>query len=119
MPTVKVRRSGQLPIPAFIRRELHLEEDASLTVVKVGDVLLLTPRKLIGDAVAKRAAGAMKQAGLKWTICWRTSKNSGNGTTGNGMERKRWRGRLTAAVQPRGSAPCRLAHAAVEGMTIG
>ena len=65
MPTVKVWGRGQLTIPASIRKELHLEEDASLTVVKVGDVLLLTPRKLIGDAIAKRAARAMKQAGLK------------------------------------------------------
>ncbi|WP_447600466.1 AbrB/MazE/SpoVT family DNA-binding domain-containing protein [Nitrospira sp. Nam80] len=65
MPTVKVWGRGQLTIPASIRKELNLEEDASLTVVKVGDVLLLTPRKLIGDAIAKKAARAMKQAGLK------------------------------------------------------
>lgn len=65
MPTVKVWGRGQLTIPASIRKELHLEEDASLTVVKVGDVLLLTPRKLIGDTIAKKAARAMKQAGLK------------------------------------------------------
>jgi AbrB family looped-hinge helix DNA binding protein len=51
VPTVKVWGRGQLTIPASIRKELHLEEDASLTVVKVGDVLLLTPRKLIGDAL--------------------------------------------------------------------
>jgi AbrB family looped-hinge helix DNA binding protein len=65
MPTVKVWGRGQLTIPASIRRELHLEEDASLTVVKVGDVLLLTPRKLIGDVIAKKATRAMKQAGLR------------------------------------------------------
>ena len=65
MPTVKVWGRGQLTIPASIRKELHLEEDAWLTVVKVGDVLLLTPQKLIGDAIAKKAARAMKQAGLK------------------------------------------------------
>ncbi|MGH7232446.1 MAG: AbrB/MazE/SpoVT family DNA-binding domain-containing protein [Nitrospiraceae bacterium] len=65
MPTVKVWGRGQLTIPASIRKELHLEEDASLTVVKVGDVLLLTPRKLIGDTIAKKAARAMKQVGLK------------------------------------------------------
>jgi AbrB family looped-hinge helix DNA binding protein len=65
MATVKVWGRGQLTIPASIRKELRLEEDASLTVVKVGDVLLLTPRKLIGDAIAKKTARAMKQAGLK------------------------------------------------------
>lgn len=57
MPTVKVWGRGQLTIPASIRKELHLEEDVSLTVVKVGEVLLLTPRKLIGDAIAKKPRG--------------------------------------------------------------
>jgi len=65
VPTVKVWGRGQLTIPASIRKELRLEEDASLTVVKVGNVLLLTLHKLIGDAIAKKAARAMKQAGLK------------------------------------------------------
>ncbi|MEK6801751.1 MAG: AbrB/MazE/SpoVT family DNA-binding domain-containing protein [Nitrospirota bacterium] len=65
MPTVKVWGRGQLTIPASIRKELRLEEDVSLTVVKVGEVLLLTPRPLIGDAVAKKVARAMKKTGLK------------------------------------------------------
>lgn len=65
MPTVKVWGRGQLTIPASLRRDLRIEEDAALTIVKAGDVLLLTPRRLIGDAVAKKTAKAMKQAGLK------------------------------------------------------
>jgi bifunctional DNA-binding transcriptional regulator/antitoxin component of YhaV-PrlF toxin-antitoxin module len=65
MPTVKVRGRGQLTIPASLRKDLNLDDDAALTVVKVGDVLLLTPSKLIGDAVAKKASRAMKQSGLK------------------------------------------------------
>jgi AbrB family looped-hinge helix DNA binding protein len=65
MPTVKVWGRGQLTIPASIRKELHLHEDATLTIVKVGDVLVLTPRMLVGDAVAKKAARAMKKAGLR------------------------------------------------------
>ncbi len=65
MPSVKVRGRGQVTIPASIRKELDLGDDATLSVVKVGDVLVLTPRKLIGDAVAKKAARAMKKAGLR------------------------------------------------------
>ena len=65
MPTVKVRGRGQVTIPASIRKELDLGDDATLSVVKVGDVLVLTPRKLIGDAVAKKAARAMKKSGLR------------------------------------------------------
>lgn len=65
MPSVKVRGRGQVTIPASIRKELDLGDDDTLSVVKVGDVLVLTPRKLIGDAVAKKAARAMKKAGLR------------------------------------------------------
>lgn len=65
MPSVKVRGRGQVTIPASIRKELDLGDDATLSVVKVGEVLVLTPRKLIGDAVAKKAARAMKKAGLR------------------------------------------------------
>jgi antitoxin component of MazEF toxin-antitoxin module len=54
-----------LTIPASLRKDLALDDDAELTVVKIGDVLLLTPRKLIGDTVARKAARAMKQAGVK------------------------------------------------------
>ena len=65
MPTVKVWGRGQLTIPASIRKELHLQEETTLTIVKVGDVLVLTPRRLVGDTVAKKAARAMTKAGLR------------------------------------------------------
>jgi AbrB family looped-hinge helix DNA binding protein len=65
MPTVKIWGRGQLTIPASIRKELHLQEETTLTIVKVGDVLVLTPRVLVGDTVAKKAARAMKKAGLR------------------------------------------------------
>ena len=65
MPTVKVWGRGQLTIPASIRQELHLREEATLTIVKVGDALVLTLRTLVGDMVAKKAARAMKKAGLR------------------------------------------------------
>ena len=66
MPTVKVWGRGQLTIPASIRKELHLREEATLTIVKVGDALVLTLRTLVGDMVAKKAARAMKKAGLRF-----------------------------------------------------
>ena len=65
MLSVKVRGRGQVTIPASIRKELDLGDDATLSVVKVGDVLMLTPRKLVGDTVAKKAARAMKKSGLR------------------------------------------------------
>jgi len=65
MARVTVRERGQLTIPASLRKELNLEEEATMTMVKVGDVLLLTPRKLLGDSVARKAAHMMKIKGLR------------------------------------------------------
>lgn len=64
MAVVKVWGRGQLTIPASLRKELRLDEDTTLSVVKAGETLVLTPKKLIGDAVAKKAAREMKRAGL-------------------------------------------------------
>ena len=65
MPIVKVWGRGQLTIPASLRKELKLGDEATVNLVKVGDVLILTPRKMVGDAVAKKASRAMSRAGLR------------------------------------------------------
>ena len=65
MAVVKVRNRGQLTLPASIRKDLRLDDEATLTLVKVGDVILLSPRPLMVDAVAKKAERDMKKAGLK------------------------------------------------------
>ena len=65
MPMVKVWGRGQLTIPASLRKELKLGDEATVNLVKVGDVLILTPRKMVGDAVAKKASRAMRRAGLR------------------------------------------------------
>ncbi|MFZ5876125.1 MAG: AbrB/MazE/SpoVT family DNA-binding domain-containing protein [Nitrospirota bacterium] len=64
MAVVKVWGRGQLTIPASLRKELRLDEETTLSVVKAGDALVLTPKKLIGDAVAKKAARELKKEGL-------------------------------------------------------
>ena len=64
MPVIKVWGRGQLTIPASLRKELHLDEEATLNVVRVGDALILTPRKMIGDALAKKTQREMKKTGL-------------------------------------------------------
>ena len=64
MRLVKVWGRGQLTIPAAIRKELHLKEEAALTLVKVGDVILMTPKPLKIDSVAKKARREMKTTGL-------------------------------------------------------
>ncbi|MFZ5862477.1 MAG: AbrB/MazE/SpoVT family DNA-binding domain-containing protein [Nitrospirota bacterium] len=64
MAVVKVWGRGQLTIPAALRKELRLDEETTLSVVKAGEALVLTPKKLIGDTVAKKAERELKKAGL-------------------------------------------------------
>lgn len=64
MALVKVWGRGQLTIPAAIRKELHLQEEAALTLVKVGDVILMTPKPLEVDSVAKKARKEIKKSRL-------------------------------------------------------
>ena len=61
---VKVWGKGQLTIPASIRKELNLTEETPLTLVKVGNVILMTPKVLQADAVAKKAHKELKKARL-------------------------------------------------------
>lgn len=64
MAAVKMWGRGQLTIPASVRKELHLDEETVLNIVKVGDALLLTQKRLVGDALATTAQKEMKKADL-------------------------------------------------------
>jgi len=64
MALVKVWGKGQLTIPVTIRRELNLKEETPLTLVKVGNVILMTPKVLQVDTLAKKARKEMKKTGL-------------------------------------------------------
>lgn len=61
---VKVRGRGQVTIPLSLRKDLQLDDDATLTVVKAGKVLLMTPRSLQVDRLAKEAQRELKKRGL-------------------------------------------------------
>jgi len=65
MAVVRVRGRGQVTIPLSLRKELQLGEDATLTVVKAGNVLLMTPRSLRADTLAKEAQRELKKRGLR------------------------------------------------------
>jgi AbrB family looped-hinge helix DNA binding protein len=64
MAAVRIWGRGQVTIPAAFRRELDIDEQTVVEIVRVGDALVLTPRKLLGDAFARRAEREMKKAGL-------------------------------------------------------
>lgn len=65
MAVVKVRGRGQVTIPLSLRKDLHLDEEVTLTVVKAGNVLLMTPRALQVDALAKGAQRELRKRGLR------------------------------------------------------
>lgn len=65
MAVVKVRGRGQVTIPLSLRKDLHLDEEATLTVVKAGNVLLMTPRSLQVDRLASEAQRELKKRGLR------------------------------------------------------
>lgn len=64
MPTVRIRERGQVTIPSSYRKDLGLAENDSLNMVKIDEMLILTPRKPFGDAVSKRIEAAMKRKGM-------------------------------------------------------
>lgn len=64
MPVVKLRERGQVTIPYEYRKDLGLGKEDVLNVLKVGDVLILVPRQLSGDALSRKIETTMKKKGL-------------------------------------------------------
>ena len=60
----RMREKGQVTIPADIRESLHLEKDSMLSVVKVGDAILLTPKSSVFGAVSPKFSHAAKDKGI-------------------------------------------------------
>ena len=64
MPVVKLRDRGQVTIPYEYRKDLRLGKEDVLNVLKIGDVLILVPRQLIGDTLSRKIESTMKKKGL-------------------------------------------------------
>ena len=64
MPTVRIRERGQVSIPSSFRKDLGLGENDTLNMVKIDEMLILTPRKPFGDAMARKVESAMKRKGM-------------------------------------------------------
>lgn len=62
--SVKLWGRGQLTIPKQVRQALKLVQDEPLSVFVVGRCLILTPKRLLGPALAKDVARSMKAKGL-------------------------------------------------------
>jgi len=59
-----MREKGQVTIPADIRESLHLSRDSILSVSKVGDAILLTPRPSIFESASAKFSKAAEKKGI-------------------------------------------------------
>lgn len=60
----RIRDKGQVTIPADIRASLHLAKDSMLSVIKVGDGILLTPKPSMFESASARFSEAAKDKGI-------------------------------------------------------
>ena len=60
----RMREKGQVTIPAGIRQSLHLSSDSLLSVARVGNGILLTPRPSVFEAVSAKFAKMAEEKGI-------------------------------------------------------
>ena len=60
----RMREKGQVTIPSNIRESLHLSKDSILSVVKVGNGILLTPPLSVVESFAAKFSKAADEKGI-------------------------------------------------------
>ena len=60
----RMREKGQVTIPADIRESLHLSKDSVLSVARVGDGILLTPKPSVFESVSGKFSKMAKEKGI-------------------------------------------------------
>ena len=60
----RMREKGQVTIPANIRESLHLSSDSLLSIARVGDAILLTPKPSVFENVSAKFSKAAKKEGI-------------------------------------------------------
>lgn len=61
---VQVRERGQLTIPAEIRRQMGIEEGDVFSLIRLGDTLVVTRKKLIAREIARAIEAVMQEEGV-------------------------------------------------------
>ena len=64
MAVIKLRERGQVTLPYEYRKELGLDKEDVLNVLKIGDVLILVPRQLAGDVISRKIESTIKKKNL-------------------------------------------------------
>jgi len=62
--TTEIKSRGQLTIPKKIRTMGHLEEGQVVSIIPVGDSVIITPRRLELDEARREMKKLLKAAGL-------------------------------------------------------
>ena len=62
--SARVRIRGQITIPQDIREEMNLDEQATVSIFRVGRVLLMTPKRLERASLARKVEREMKREGV-------------------------------------------------------
>ncbi len=60
----KMREKGQVTIPAGIREALHLSKNSLLSVTKVGEGILLTPKPSVFESASAKFTKAAEENGV-------------------------------------------------------
>ena len=62
--SAEIKARGQLTIPKKIRESSHLEEGQTVSVIPVGDSVIITPKRLDLDEARRQIRKIMKASGL-------------------------------------------------------
>lgn len=60
----RMREKGQVTIPADIRESLRLSKDSLLSIARVGDGILLTPRLSVFESVSAKYSKMAEKKGI-------------------------------------------------------
>ena len=60
----RMRGKGQITIPADIRESLHLSKDSVLSIARVGDGILLTPKSSVFESVSAKFSKSAGEKGI-------------------------------------------------------
>jgi AbrB family looped-hinge helix DNA binding protein len=62
--SIQVRQRGQMTLPQQLRKSLAIEDGDTLTVVQIGDTIVLAPRPLRIPGLIDRMADMLDEGGI-------------------------------------------------------
>ena len=62
--SAEIKSRGQLTLPKKIRHLTHLEEGQTVSLIPLGDVVIIAPQRLELDEARRRIAKILKETGV-------------------------------------------------------